>query len=660
MPRFKFEGFTTGTLVSLSAQQGAENANASVGTWGETGGTSPITLALSATRTTGVAPFGALYSATATSPETRVVSPFHDIEGVWDYNEPGNFSALDNSPLWGTDWNRGYGPRGVHVHTMPGSFQVAHTAYDGASSRTETIPVTVEDPDVVFAGADTAVVSALGDFAGAPAGASQFTSLSAAISHVEGRVNGRLLLNANETFASGIVVNKDGRTFIGRYGHATDDDRPTIDGSASTTSGVTVRGAGATEVTIDSLHIIGSYDPTATSQPANPSGSGINFSSGPKPNDAHKTVWNCRIENVGNMGIDCDGTDTSTPNRRLYVGNTRIIGWYNYGILGGDGGEWGFAGCVFKQPTGTVNGATKSGPQWWPDHGPFRLSRPNGMTVVSNCDFTSFNDWSAGANSQSMQDVFRWNAGTHADQELVMDRFRAEGGAFNIFNATGGGPGVTDNFVVIDRFHFVHADISKYCLTSPMGGVTWRNGIGVWPNVPTGTSTGGRVMFSDDTDGAPVVAGAQARRSELYSCALIDLRNDQNASTRGPGSNDRPYNPGGYTNALAGNSYFANNLQHAPNMNTGGELGHAPLDATTQWSVWYDGERWEGGPVDTSRAYGDAPTASFRPQPGSVAIGGATGKVSLLDFDGNLRADVLAGLSRSAPSVGPYEPDLEN
>lgn len=662
MPNFKFEGFATGSAVNLSVQQGAASDTASVPSWGEASGTSSIVLVLSATRVVGVAPFGALYSADANSSEARVVIPFHDIEGIWNFDNPGNFDNLDNSPLWGTDWNVGYGPRGIHVHDTPGTYQVAHTAYDGAGSATETISVTVEDPDVVFAGADTAVVSSAGNFAGAPAGASQFSSLSAAISHIQGRTNGRLLLRADETFTSQILIEKSGRTYVGRFGHA-GGERPLIDMSGGTQTAVDIRGAGHTEIVITDLRIRGSYDMTATSQPNQPGGSGISFSgTGPsnKPNDAHKTIWNVEIKDAGQMGIDCDGTDSNTPNRRLYIGNTRIVGWYNFGILGGDGGDWGLAGCVFRTPTGTVNGASKSGPPWWPDHGPFRLSRPNGMTVVSNCDFTSFCDWSAGVTSQSMQDVFRWNSGSHADQVLVMDRFRAEGGAFNIYNATGGAKGVTDNFVVIDRFHFIHTDISKYCLTSPMGGITWRNGIGVWPNVPAGASTGGRKMFSDDTDGAPIVPGAQQRRSELYSCALIDLRNDQNASVRGPGNNNRDYNPGGYENNLAGNSYFANNLLHAPNMVTGGETGHAPLSTVAQWVVHYDGERWEGAPVNTARAYGNAPTASFRPLPGSVAIGGASGKVSLLDFDGNLRADVLAGLSRAIPSIGPYEPDLEN
>ncbi len=671
MPGIKFQGFSTGSAVEIAAVQGAQSANGSVATWAETGGgSSNMTLSISANRISGVAPMGALFSADATSTETRVESPYHDIEGLWSYGDPGNFTSLGDSPLWGTDWNVGYGPRGTHVFSEPGTYTVSHTAYDGTGSRSDTMQITVEDPDVVFVGTDTAVVSSSGNFAGAPSGASEFTTLAAALSHLSGRQNQRLLIRYDETHTDAIEFDERSgsgrRVFVGRFGHGSSTTRPLLDMSGSQNDAISVIGDTFDEITICDLRIQGGYDPTATSQPSNPDGSGINFT-GPaddKCYDAHKTVWNVDIENIGNMGIDCDGrSGDNKPNRRLYLGNTRIIGWYNYGILSGDGGEFGFSGVTIQQPTGTVNGQGKGGPVYWPDHGPFRLSRPNGMMVMSNCEFTSFNDWSAGSSSQTFQDIFRWNSGGSSsngtvtnNQELVIDRFRGEGGTFQVYNATGGGQGVTDNWVVVDRWHFIHADLSKHTVNMPMGGCTVRNGVAVIPNVPPGGSTGIQRMFSDNQSN--YYAGAQTRRAEFYSNALIDLRSDANARSRNGDPDSKSYTVGGYQNH--GNAYFGNNLLHAPNMVTGGEAGHAPLADTPQWNVLYDGERWEEGAVDTSRAYGNAPTASFVPEPGSPAIGGASGKVSILDFHGNLREDVLASLSRSNPSEGPYEPLLEN
>lgn len=663
MASFKFNGFETGEPVTLSLQQGADTANGSVPTWSESG-PSTMTVALSGSRMSGVAPMGVLLTADSTSSESRVVSPYHDIEGHWSFDDPGNFSTLVNSPIWGADRNTGYGPRTTHVFSEPGTYEVIHTAFDGAGSLTETITITVEDPDVVFAGADTAVVSQSGNFAGAPSGAAQFASVAAAMSHLSGRQNQRLLLRATETFTDGIAFQEDGgsnrRLHVGRFGH-TGNQRPTLDMRVSGDDGVFVRGSSWAEIAVADLRIEGAFDPTASSQPNPPDGNGINLSgnfSTEVPGAAQKTVWNCEIRNIGGMGISCEGASEADPNRYLYVGDTSIIGWFNYGIQAGDLGDWGLSGVTLRQPEGTVNGTGKSGAPHFPDHGPMRLSRPQGMIVLSNCDFTSFNDWSSTEDSQTYQDVFRWNSRI-PDQELVIDRFRAEGGQFRVFNLTGSSSTeITDNWIVVDRFHHVCSDHFKRNIWSPMGGATWRNGVTVVPNCAPGASPGIQKVVDDTADGAMVAPGARTRRSEFYSCAIVDLRTDANARSR-TGNQDREFQPNGFT-SLPG-AYTGNNILYAPNMVTGGDTSMVPLDTTPQWNSWHTlGAFWQSSTPDTDRAYGHEPTAQFVPQSGSNAIGGATGKVSLLDFNGNVRADVLAGLTRTQPSIGPHEPAIES
>lgn len=664
MPSFKFQGFSTGSAVALSATQGATTDTASVPSWGEAG-SSGMTLALSATRTSGVAPMGALFAADATSPEARAELPYHDIEGVWSFDDPGDFTALSNTPLWGTNWNLGYGPRGAHTFAQPGSYNIAHTAYDGAGQVSEVLSLTVEDPDVVFAGADTAVVSS-SNFNGAPSGAAQFSSISAALSHLSGRTNQRLLIRFNETITSKIDINDDNcsRLYIGRFGHSSDADRPLLDKSGHNDDALEIDGNSFTEITVADLRLEGWYDPTSTSQPDNfgAGGSGIKFAKDTRL--AHKTVWNCDITNMPNMSINASITDASTPMMNLYVGNCNIVGWGNYGLLTGSGGNWGFAGNTIQQPTGTINGNGKnSGAPYWPDHGPVRITRPVGITVFSNNDLTSFNDWSAGSSSRTMQTLIRWNSGSpdddgnpNVDRELVIDRLRGEGGRLQIHTGTGQGS-VGDNFVVVDRFHVVPSSHDKFAINCPMGGATFRNGIAVIPDTRSGGSTGISEMFSDSSEGDTIHAGAQSRRSEFYSNALVDLRSSANAGNRSGSNSNRAFDAGGY--AEVSNSYFGENILFAPNRSNG-TTQHAPLDETATANVVYDGERWEGASVDTSRRYGTEVTARFTPRPGSPAIGGATGKVSLLDFDGNLRSSVVASLSRSTLSVGPFEPDLEN
>src|SRR6056297_1466992 len=100
MPIFRFRGFATGTPVDLSVTQGANSDSGAVPTWGQAAAT-PITVSLGATRLSGTAPFGAIFTATTASPAARVVHPYHDIETVWVFDDPGNFTALGNSPIWG-------------------------------------------------------------------------------------------------------------------------------------------------------------------------------------------------------------------------------------------------------------------------------------------------------------------------------------------------------------------------------------------------------------------------------------------------------------------------------------------------------------------------------------------------------------------------------
>ena len=62
----------------------------------------------------------------------------------------------------------------------------------------------------------------------------------------------------------------------------------------------------------------------------------------------------------------------------------------------------------------------------------------------------------------------------------------------------------------------------------------------------------------------------------------------------------------------------------------------------------------------TGFANTSAVNATFTPLTGSSAIGGASGKVAIDDYYGNIRKTTLAGLTRSVESVGKDEPNLES
>ncbi|MEL7114025.1 MAG: hypothetical protein AAGP08_00290 [Pseudomonadota bacterium] len=668
MPSFRFRGFETGSTVSLSATQGTNSDSATVASWGQSVST-PITANLSAIRTEGTAPLGTILYADTASPAARVVHPYHDIENVWSFDDPGVYNALGNSPLWGDDKNIAYGPRAAHVFSTakPGNedYMVTCVSHDGENApRTSSIDIKVNDPDDVFAGADTAVVSGASNFAGAPSGAAQFTSIAAARSHLAGRTNARLLLRAGETFGSVDISESGGsnrRYYVGRFGSG---NRPIISlGNSGNGVNFNTGGGGSTtfeEVIVSGLEIRGSYDATTATSGSSTSADAINFSSTGRT--THKTVWDCRISGVG-KGIRLEGTVSfSQAQRNFYMGNTRIENWLDYGVFTGDGGDWGLAGCTIQQPTGTINGQSKPG--GYADHGPFRISRAYGVVVLSCCDWSSFNDWSGNSGNRVFQPIIRWNTGNgEANPELVIDRFRGEGGPFRLYNAvqndTGGGPSSTRNpaWIVADRVHHVLSDHPGNSPNIPLGGTTLRNCVFVVPNNRAGWSIGFRNFI--DTGGIGSNAnGNQNRRQEVYSCAFIDLRTDAFSGNRTLSNTDRDYDLGGIGAFTP--HFLGNNIEHTPRMSTGGAPSNqAPLETAARYTPLYDGERWEGAAVDTSRSYTDEVTASFKPEAGSSAIGAASGKVSLLDMDGNLRSDVLSGLSRNIPSVGPFEPNLE-
>jgi len=671
MPVFKFRGFATGDLVDLSVTQETRSDSATVASWAEAQAT-PITATLSALRTSGTAPMGNIFSVDANSPAARVALSYHDIESVWSFDDPGNFTALGNSPTWGVDRNTAYGPRATHVHASPDTYTVTCTCHDGENpARSEMITVTVNDPNTVFSGSDTAVVSQASDFSGAPPGAAQFTSIAAARSHLSGRASARLLLRAGETFGGGIDISESGgsgrKYYVGRFGAG---ERPIINIGSDDGVRFNTGGGGSTnfdELIVTGLDIRGPYDPTtATASTTFPSGNGVSFFNASR--SAHKTIWDCRITGT-NLGVYADGgVNFTTPQRLVYIGNTRIESWANYGVFSGDAGDWGLSGCTIAQPTGTINGRGQG--QGYADHGPFRISRAFGVVVVSNCDFVNMNSWSGNDDNRAMQSVFRWNTGNGEDgngdpvePELVMDRFRGEGGPFQLYNSvgndTGGGPPSTKNpaWVVADRVHHVLIDHPTDSPDLPLGGTTMRNAVFVVPDSRAGWSTGLR-QFLDSGGIGSNGPGNQDRRSEVYSCAFIDLRRDAYAGNRPLTNTNRPFDLGDIGNFTG--KFVGNNILHAPNMVDGAPANdRTPLDTTVRYSLRYDGERWESPTVDTSRAPGNAPSASFAPLAGSSAIGGATGKVSLLDMDGNLRSEVLAGLTRSSPSEGPYEPNIE-
>lgn len=127
--------------------------------------------AMTASRTSGVAPLGVSFSAEAEA-TTSASKPFHDRLYVWDFGDA-------NGDVWalsGKSKNAAQGPVTAHVFEEPGTYTVTLTVSDSTGAVfAEAMDITVEDPDTVYSGTDTRCFcdSASSDFSGCPEGALQ-------------------------------------------------------------------------------------------------------------------------------------------------------------------------------------------------------------------------------------------------------------------------------------------------------------------------------------------------------------------------------------------------------------------------------------------------------------------------------------------------------
>jgi len=142
-----------------------------------------ITLSLVASRLSGVAPLAVFFDASGTT-ASATAFPFHDLAYQWDFGDRAG------SPVSGTTWpsrngsasgysrNLAMGPVASHVFEVPGVYTVSLSVFDGTSTATGNVQISVADPNAVFAGANTICIraTASGDFSGCPAGAVQTTN----------------------------------------------------------------------------------------------------------------------------------------------------------------------------------------------------------------------------------------------------------------------------------------------------------------------------------------------------------------------------------------------------------------------------------------------------------------------------------------------------
>jgi hypothetical protein len=168
-----------------------------------------VTAALSATRVSGPAPLAVQFDASR-STASGVSLPFHQLTYEFNFGDDRGQTWANSGAAKNTQ--RG-GPLAAHVFDQPGTYTVRVRALTSSGAYAEnTITVTVQSPESVWAGTDTVCVSPSANYSGCPSGAAQQTALP---SRYDGK---RVLLHRGESFGSVSIAAADDNAMIGAYG----------------------------------------------------------------------------------------------------------------------------------------------------------------------------------------------------------------------------------------------------------------------------------------------------------------------------------------------------------------------------------------------------------------------------------------------------------
>lgn len=609
-------------------------------------------LTLSVNRRIGTAPAGFFLSAKASGFD--VEDPYFDLRYKWSFGDPGHYTRHDTADLpWGkyykvgdqavliedgttpagstflgNDKNVAFGPHVVHVFEKPGRYTITcEVQKRGQASVQQTLQIEVEDPDVVFAGANTICVSASGDFTGAPAGAVQVRSFAQAMQRIRRSksANQRVLFRRGERHATPTdrrerdpgAKNLPHRLHWGAFGTG----GPPVYGPHN----IFLNAKPSGEACVWGLNYEGPYrasDPWG----ASPLGKGGLSMKGA----AFTTVWDCRLQGGKTLAtISRGATD-------IVIANSYGTDWHDYGIFANRGiGRVGLAGVWLKQNDGAVIGGEGKGEKQAPfyqDHAPFRCSSLSGPVAFNLCDLRSIGSW-AGYYQPCLRIGRSPNGSGLLIEEAVMDRIRGENDG--MLGTGNSGHIAYPRRYLWDKIYLVAANEAggtKSLFNLGVSGLCFRNVMVVLADTPR--IGGGRIDHwirrskSGKTRDDALIGKLGV---SLYNATLVDLRSPSNYQGK-----MKLYDPANLD--AFGFVRVENNIVHVPNRKDPSETKDDPLSTAIMWHVTNTGLRYRDDPFAAIFATASDAAAYYRPEPGSAAFADASGPlVAVDDFFGRVR-----------------------
>lgn len=179
---------------------------------------SGVAVSLVASRTSGVAPLYVHFDATGTV-ASGIEHPFHELGYVWDFDDTG----AGTWTISGRSKESATGAIAAHVFDLPGTYTVRLTVFEpSGSTSTDTVVITVEDPDDVYSGENTVCVSNGDSFDGCPAGALQVGNTNDFGETLSANIGSgkRVLFRRGDTFQSstGVSMSFIGPSTVGAFG----------------------------------------------------------------------------------------------------------------------------------------------------------------------------------------------------------------------------------------------------------------------------------------------------------------------------------------------------------------------------------------------------------------------------------------------------------
>jgi hypothetical protein len=601
----------------------------------------------------------------------------HDLIFLWDLDDPGNWSAPVNVL---TEWKArttAIGPDVRHMYTTPGTYNPSVMVIEPSSGKTATATLTggdavvIGDPDTVFSGTDTICYSATGGFVGAPSGARQVTLTADGNgdyyidkdetnwdTYVAGTgTPKRILFEGGQSFLSKIKM--DAATpvgmMIGSYGTGKAEIN-TIDFADSAENagnffkdsgffiqsyGITDSATVAAEIRFVGLSFKGTFD--STTDPANQAPeSGVCANAITARSGARLILSECDFDGfpVGSVQYEF-GANITYP-AHLHMDDctlTNFGGQYPIFVARSTHADSSctFTGCRFAQTAGAIADNNVSNNNL---SGSRAAARIEHMTHnhVRGCDMFI---------TDCSQPVLKLLTIPYADGATVNVHSSAfEGGVLALDiggTTTESGKGLERTNIqnaIVDGIVYVASYNGQRVLNSYCTGVTLRNSLGIWPDVPRVTSgttavlaCRGFVRFQDWDQGAGTpTATHRGQPIRVYSNTMLFERQAAQNGSWVPNFT--------YDVAAELTDYeHQNNVVQMPNLGGSSVTTWAPLTSTALWTPRNIGRRNPDTLVlDTSYATPAGAVKESAPDTGSSALDGATtGNRGFLDVTGSSR-----------------------